>query len=119
MLYFKAPGRCIHQDFVTTDWGEFTRYVEVAVDQYAMRQAEIFHNGNILRYDRSHWCDEFGMLLGVKFSRKAKWTVFFPGAEVIEGVEFEKVWRSALCSELWPQQVNRSRIDRWGMFRVD
>ena len=51
--------------------------------QYADRQVETFDNGSVLRYDRLHWCDDFGHLLGLRFSRKPKWTALFPGAEVI------------------------------------
>ena len=116
--YFKAPGRRIHKDFVTTDWGEFERYVEVADDQFATRQVEVFENGSVLRYDRTHWCDDYGMLSGLKFSRKPKWSVFFPGAEEITGDEFEKVWRTAQRSDLWKKQVGSSRIEQWGAFRV-
>lgn len=118
MLYFKAPGRCIHPDFTTVDWGEFVRYIQVADDQYATRQVEVFEDGSILRYERSHWCDDFGMLLGLKFSRKPKWAVFFPGAELIVGTEFENAWKLSQRSKLWKQQVDRSRVIAWGAFPV-
>ena len=114
MLYFKAPGRCIRKDFLAAEWGEFFRYVEVADDQYARRQVEVFDNGNVLRYDRSHWCDDFGMLLGLRFSRKPKWASFFPGAKVISADEFEKAWRAAQESKLWEQQIRHSRAAHWG-----
>jgi hypothetical protein len=109
MLYFKAPGRCLRQEFLASEWGEFVRYMEVADDQYAVRQVEVFENGNILRYDRTHWCDDFGQLLGLRFSHKPKWAVAFPGAELIEAAHFERVWRAARQSPLWEQQVARSR----------
>ncbi len=118
MHYFKAPGRCIRQDFVTTEWGEFVRYVEVADDHFATRQVEVFDNGSVLRYDRTHWCDDYGMLLALKFSHKPKWSVHFPGAEQIGGTEFEKVWRTAQRSKIWKRQVGRSRVEQWGAFRV-
>jgi hypothetical protein len=117
MLYFKAPGRCIHRDVLSMEWGDFVWYVEVADDQWAMRQVNVFDNGNILRYDRLHWCDDFAMLLGLKFSRKPKWAVFFPGAEEITAAEFEKMWRVAKRSKLWEQQIGRSRVPQWGAFR--
>jgi hypothetical protein len=116
VLYFKAPGRSIRNDFLAWDWGEFVRYVEVADDQRAARQVEVFDNGNILRYDWAHWCDDFAMLVRLKFSRKSKWAVFFPGAEEIPATEFAKVWRAAQQSELSEQQVRRSRLPEWGAF---
>jgi hypothetical protein len=97
MQYFKAPGWCIRRDFVAADWGDSVRYVEVADDQFAVRQIEVFDNGNVLRYDRSHWCDDFGQLLGLRFSRKPKWAASFPGAEVIEAAEFVVVALTALA----------------------
>lgn len=73
-------------------------------------------NGNVLRYDREHWCDDFAMMVAHKFSRKAKWAVFFPGAESIDSAEFERVWRLASRSGLWDQQVERARMAQWGAF---
>jgi len=114
MLYFKAPGRCLRLDFVAAGWGKFVRYLEVAADQYAVRQIEVFDNGNVLRYDRAHWCDNFGQLLGLRFSRKPKWAVAFPGTELIEAAAFERAWRAAQRSPLWEQQVSCSRAAVWG-----
>jgi hypothetical protein len=114
VLYFKAPRRCLRPDFIAAEWGEFLRYVEVADDQYALRQVDVFENGNVLRYDRAHWCDDFGMLLGLRFSRKPKWARAFPGAELIEAAEFERVWRAARRSALWHEQGARSRAALWG-----
>jgi hypothetical protein len=114
MLYFKAPGTCIRQDFASSEWGEFVRYVEVADDQYATRQVEVYTSGQVLRYDRAHWCDDFGILLGYRFSRKPKWAVGFPGAEVIDPVDFERIWRGAQKSPQRGEQAARSRAAQWG-----
>ena len=114
MHHFKAPGFVIQNDFVANVWGEFTRYVEVGDDRYVTRQIEIFDNGRVLRYDRDHWCDDFGMLICCLFSRKPKWAKFFPGAEVLSAVEFEKVWRKVLRSTFWEDQIARSRSKQWG-----
>jgi hypothetical protein len=114
MMHIRAPGRRLVQGSPVFDWGDFICYLEVADDQFTVRQVDVFENGNILRYDRSHWCDVYGMLLGLRFSRKPKWAVFFPGAEVISAADFEKVWRTARRSPLWELQVNSSRAAEWG-----
>jgi hypothetical protein len=108
MFYFQAPGRLSHGS-LAEGWGKFSRYVEVGDDQLAVRQVDIFENGEILRYDREHQWDNYGMLIGLKFSRKPKWAAFFPGAEVISKDDFETVWRSAQSSPLWGLQVESSR----------
>ncbi len=114
MLYVKAPGRCLRTDSLAAGWGAMTCYLEVGDDQYAVRQIEVYHNGNILRYDRSHWCDAFGQLFGLRFSRQPKWAEFFPGGRVIELAEFERVWREARGSSQWEQQAASSRSAEWG-----
>lgn len=105
----------MHRDSAAAEWGGFVCYVEVANDQYAVRHVEVFDNGNVLRYDRGHWCDDFGQLLGRRFSHKPKWAVGFPGAELIKAAQFERVWRAAQESPLWNQQVKRSRAALWGV----
>lgn len=114
MLHFKAPGCCLRQDSLAAEWGEFVRYLEVAEDQYAIRQVEVFDIGNVLRYDRAHWCDDFGQLLALRFSRKAKWVVSYRGAELITAADFKRAWLAARRSPLWEQQVARSRAAAWG-----
>jgi hypothetical protein len=111
MLYFKAPGRLM-RDRLSADWGNFTWFVEVGDDQRAIRQVNVFDNGNVLHYDRSHNWDDYGMLLGLKFSRKPKWSKFFPGAELISADDFERVWRLAQSSRLWSLQLSASRAGR-------
>jgi hypothetical protein len=104
MFHFKAPGRFTRGPLVR-EWGRISMYVEVGDDQRAIRQVDVFDNGNVLRYDRSHQWDNYGMLVGAKFSRKPKWAKFFPGAELISGDDFERIWRSAQSSPLWTLQV--------------
>jgi hypothetical protein len=111
MFYFKAPGFHL-RDRTTTNWGDFTWFVEVGDDQRAIRQVNAFDDGNILRYDRSHNWDDYGMLLGLKFSRKPKWSKFFPGAELISADDFEGVWRLAQSSPLWSLQLSTLRTGR-------
>jgi hypothetical protein len=100
MFHFKAPGRVMRESDAA-DWGRFSWYIEVADDQFATRQVDLFENGNILRYDRSHRRDRFGFLLALRFSRKPKWAKSFPGSELISETEFERVWRLALSSDSW------------------
>ncbi|HEX5472591.1 MAG TPA: hypothetical protein VFW73_11930 [Lacipirellulaceae bacterium] len=118
MLHFKAHGRCAQRWFASAAWGRPVCYVEVAVDQRATRLVQVFDNGNILSYDRTHWCDDFGQLLGLRFSRKPKWRVFFPDAELIDLAEFERVWSAALQAPLHKEQLARSRLDKWGPYQV-
>jgi hypothetical protein len=114
MMHVKTPGRYLMQGSRAADWGDFTRYLEVGDNQFALRQVDVFENGKVLRYDPSHWCDDYGMLIGLRFSRKPKWAVFFPGAELISAAEFEKVWRAAQRSLIWDFQVASSRAVEWG-----
>ncbi|REJ89920.1 MAG: hypothetical protein DWQ34_18375 [Planctomycetota bacterium] len=92
------------------EWGAFTVYLEID-DQHVTRQINEYEQGQLLRYDRSHWCDDFGYMFIGKFSRKQKAT---RGYEVIDVVEFNKKWRQALQSELWTEQVGKSRVEQWG-----
>ncbi len=118
MWYFKAPGWVtrlspsgkFYHSYDDTDWGRITQYREVADDQFAVRQVDVYENGNVLRYDQSHRRDDYGSLMGRKFSRKPKWAVDFPGAEIISAGEFDKVWQKALKSHLWELQVASRRI---------
>jgi hypothetical protein len=93
MFHFQAPGRFLPRQSPALAWGRFVSYIEVADDQHATRQVNVFENGNILRYDRSHSRDAFGYLAGLKFSLKPKWARFFPGAETLSAAEFETIWR--------------------------
>jgi hypothetical protein len=113
MWYFKAPGRVIrlspsgkyYQEHDDTVWGRITQFREIADDQFAVRQVDVHETANVLRYDRSHREDDYGSLVGGKFSRKSKWAVAFPGAEMISASEFEKVWQTSLMSPLWEVQI--------------
>jgi len=113
--YFKQLGRPLRRDSLTAVWGECLRYVEIGDDRYATRQIEDYGEGRVLRYDRSHWCDRFGQLFGCLFSSKPKAIASRVGAEVIEAQEFERVWRAAIQSLVWPQQVDQSLAGEWGV----
>jgi hypothetical protein len=112
MPRFKAPGRWLRRDSAAAEWGDFVRFLEIADDQFAIRQVDVFEN--VIRYDRAHWCDDFGQLLGMRFSRKPKWSFSFPGVQLIELADFGRVWRAALRSAQWKLQVARSRAGQWG-----
>lgn len=114
MFHFFASGSCTHQDLLSADWGPFTRYVEVSEDQFVTRQVHVFPNGNVLRYDRKHWADDFGMLLGLRFSFQPKWRRGFHNVKMISAAEFEKVWKMAKSSNLWNLQLEHSRAAQWG-----
>ena len=116
--YFKEFGSSLHRDSLAADWGECQRYVEIGDDLYATRQIEDYGNGRMLRYDRSHWCDHFGQLFACLFSSKQKAIASRVRAEVIESKQFERAWRTAIRSQIWPQQVEQSLAARWGPFRI-
>ncbi|MDP5337160.1 MAG: hypothetical protein NWQ28_01105 [Nodularia sp. (in: cyanobacteria)] len=69
-------------------WGTSTYFMEVGYDLCAVRQIEVYENGNVLFYDGSHFADNHGMLCDKPL-----------GEEDIQefGItqaEFEQVWSS-------------------------
>ena len=122
MFYFKATGTHFVQDSLARAWCEFIRYVEVGDDQFALRQVDDFGEGRMLRYDRTHWCDGYGQLIGCRFSRKQKWSKGFHGVIQIDPAQFEVVWQAAAqstaatlqfrlvaCCRIWP--VDRQQLE--------
>jgi hypothetical protein len=114
MRYFKERGRCLHRDSLASDWGECIRYVEIGDDRYALRQVEVYGDGRVLKYDRTHWCDKFGQLFGCLFSHKQKAVDGRTGAEVIESGEFERAWLAAAGSQMSRPQSEHSLVAHWG-----
>jgi len=114
MLYFQATGTHFMIGSLAKAWGEFIRYLEVGDDQLAIREVEKYKNGNIVIYDRIHWCDDFGMLIGYRFSLKPKWSAHFRNVRILSAVEFENVWRMAQSAPEWENQVASSRVAKWG-----
>ncbi len=106
MWYFSAPGRFLPNGSPATSWGVWTVYIEVADDQLAVRQIDRFKNGNLLCYDRDYRRDEFGYLVGLRFSRKPKWRKFYPNTEIISASGFDAEWKRSLTSS---NCVNRNR----------
>jgi hypothetical protein len=71
------------------DWGSVTYYFEVGDDLFVTRQIEIYQNGFILKYDKNHLADEYGMLVDKPIDPGD----FEPYA--IPGEVFESIWESS------------------------
>ncbi len=69
-------------------WGRSTYFMEIDSDLYALRQIEVYENGNVLFYDINHIGDNYGMLCDKKID-DANIEEF----EISE-TEFEQVWQS-------------------------
>jgi hypothetical protein len=98
-------------------WGRFTRYLEIGEDLRAVRQVDVFENGNMLSYDRGHWVDAFGMLAEGRINRNRRqwlWGQF----EEIDARAFERVWVAARASRTWHQQVETAQMARMGAVPV-
>ena len=83
------------QHYVSEAWGPCTRLIEVGDDQLATRQVEIYRSGQVLVYDRACARDRYGLLIGLRFSRKDKWRKFFSDVRLLSEAEFEKAWNEA------------------------
>ena len=95
---------------LSDDWGAFDYYIEI-VEQYVSRQVNVFDNGEILRYTREHWCDDYGMMFIGAFSFKQKAA---RGCRAIVQKDFEKIWRRSLDSPTWRKQRDTAKMARWG-----
>jgi hypothetical protein len=71
-------------------WGTSTYFVEIGEDCYVKRQIEVYENGNVLCYDRSHSWDSYGMLSDKRMDRRDIEEF------AISKAEFEEVWNSKL-----------------------
>jgi hypothetical protein len=74
-------------------WGTFVRYIEFGDDGFALRQVDEYENGNLCRYDRSHWDDQFGTLANFRFG--PLWIQHWGTPLVITAQEFEDKWAKA------------------------
>jgi hypothetical protein len=94
MRFEKALEQGPLQPGPVAEWGRFTRYIEVGADGFAVRHIDAFECGQMLRYDRVHWVDAFGMLadahIGRTVSRSRRWRIL-----AIEALEFEAEWEKA------------------------
>ena len=107
MRYEKALDQI--DQYATADWGPFTRYLEIADDNFARRQVDLYANGCGLRYDREHWVDPLGQLGDVRYALESsseqsrRWTVLEIGA-----IEFEAAWENAARAPNQPQPYDAS-----------
>jgi hypothetical protein len=95
------------------NWGQFTVYLDIGEDLRALRQVNVFENGNTLCYDRVHWVDDFGMLGDARINRnrtRGPWGE----SEEIGTTEFERVWNTARASSIWPQQSATAQMAQMG-----
>lgn len=113
MFYFQQAGLGFQKWESACEFGPYTDIVEVLDDQYANRHVVLFNTGQILRYDRDHWIDEFGRLMGAKFSKQPKWMNGRRSLVLISAKDFDTYWTRALCSSLWSQQRIRSLTGKY------
>jgi hypothetical protein len=92
---------------VLHSWGDFNRYLEIGDDLYAVRQVDVFSNGNCLRYDRSRWEDEFNMLAGMKYNDEIWAKSWGPDTKITKD-EFEKAWQLAQLAPNLAEQMASS-----------
>jgi hypothetical protein len=98
-------------------WGTFTRCLEIGEDLRPVRQVDVFENGNLLSYDRTHWVDDFGMLGDARINRNRMHGPWGQ-CEEIEPGEFERVWTVARASPMWPRQVASAQMAQMGVVPV-
>ena len=110
MRYFSGAWTQHGMHLASEQWGNFTYFIEVD-GQYVNRQVNRYANGNVLRYDRPHWCDDFGCMFLGRFSHKQK---AGRGMAPLTAAEFERIWVGALSSPKWSEQIARSREKDWG-----
>ena len=107
MRYIKALNQV--DRYTTAAWGPFTRYVEIADDQFAWRQVDAYANGNRLRYDRTHWADRFGSLGDGRHTpeddRECRHRFI---VSEITAAEFEAAWAAVQHAPNQPQQYGAS-----------
>jgi hypothetical protein len=117
MYYEKAgsQGPSMREPLAT--WGRFTRYLELGEDLWALCQVDVFENGNMLRYDRIHWVDGFGILASARINRNGKQGLWGHGEE-IDTAEFDRIWTAARASPLWRHQQATAQMARLGVVPV-
>jgi hypothetical protein len=71
-------------------WGTSTYFMEIGTDYHALRQIEVYENGNVLFYDSEHFADNYGMLCDRKLDDNN-----IEEFEISQA-EFELVWQSRI-----------------------
>lgn len=94
-------------------WGRFTRYLEIGADLRAVRHIDVFENGNMLCYDRTHWVDDFGMLADARINRNHTQDLRWQ-CEEITAAEFESRWETARRSVHWQKQKATAQMLQLG-----
>jgi len=96
VFYFEYSGQG-WQHHVSETWGPCRRLVEVHDDQMANRQIDFYENGWVLKYQRGKARDQYGILIGCKFSKKYKWRKSFRNVRIISQAEFDSTWSKTTC----------------------
>lgn len=113
MIYQKAPSQGPRPYEPLRFWGRFTRYLEIGEDRYILRHVDLYENGHLLRYDRCHWVDGFGILAEMRYDEK-KWEEWWGPAIPIDAAEFESVWRIAGAAACWRLQLAGALMSKLG-----
>jgi len=112
MLYLKMTNRACEYEPLAS-WGTSTRYLEIGDDRYATRHVDAYRNGHFLRYDRSHWVDEFGILADMRYDER-KWTKWWGQAARIAAADFESAWQAAEISSVRHLQLRTAMMMTMG-----
>lgn len=75
-------------------WGACTIHIEINEDLFPNRCVYEFQNGKHLRYDRSHWLDNYGSLGSLAYCH-FRWTESWGNTTEITANEFADIWQRA------------------------
>lgn len=96
-------------------WGPCTLYLEIYEDLFPHRCVYEFLGGQRLRYDRAHWCDQYGSLTTLAYCR-FRWREIWGSDADISPLQFEDRWRLAgLPNEAIDQLDRRLPIELSGV----
>lgn len=96
------------------NWGVLERFLELGTDLYAVRQVDVFANGRLLAYDRSHWVDEYGMLADGRVCRNDI-LGRAPKTKEISESDFQSMWLEAITSSTWKEQLGSELMSKYGL----